>query len=131
MVTWDSHYPVAHVEVLFNGKVVAGEAFPLGSRGGKMEADVLAATDGWVAARISADVRDSYNQPVFAHTSPVYVKTGTHSPERGKAARAFDKSIEGNLRWVRAHGKFYSDKQRREVVDLHREGQQVYRAMTG
>ena len=129
VATWSSHYPIAGVEVLFNGRVVASDSFPGGSKAGQLEADVPAESDGWIAARVSTDVRDSYQQPVFAHTSPVYVKTGLAGPERSEAARGFDRSIEENLKWVRTRGKFHNDKQRREVVDLHREGQQMYRAM--
>ena len=129
LAAWDSHYPVSRVEVLFNGRVVGGESFPHGSKGGRLEADVPADSDGWIAARLRSDVRDSYHQPIFAHTSPVYVKTGTDSPERSEAARGFDASIERDLEWVRTRGKFYNDKQRREIADLFREGQGVYRAM--
>ena len=128
-VDWTSHYPVDRVEVLFNDKVVAGESFPEGSKGGHLEADVTAGSDGWVAARVSSHVRDSYSQPMFAHTSPVYVHCGVDGPERAHAARYFVDSIEDSLRWVRTKGKFYNDNQRREVLDLFREGQQVYRAM--
>jgi hypothetical protein len=129
LVTWKSHYPITRVEVLFNGSVVAQERFPQGSTEGRLEADVAAASDGWIAARLSSNARDSYSQPVFAHTSPVYVKTGAGGPEKRDAARWFDDSIERSLEWVGAKGKFYNDRQRREVVDLFRQGQQVYRAM--
>ncbi len=87
--------------------------------------------DGWVAARLSSDARDSFYQPIFAHTSPVYVKTGQDSAEKKESARWFDDSIERSLEWVRARGRFYTDAQRQEVVDLFREGQQVYRAIAG
>ena len=87
------------------------------------------AADGWIAARLSSDARDSYLQPIFAHTSPVYVKAGAESSERQDAARWFDDSIERSLGWVGTKGKFYTDSQRREVVDLFRQGQQFYRAL--
>ena len=129
LATWKSHYPITRVEVLFNGSVVAQERFPQGSTDGHLEADVAAASDGWIAARLSSDARDSYSQPVFAHTSPLYVKTGADGPEKRAAAQWFDDSIERSLDWVGAKGKFYNDDQRREVVDLFRQGQQVYRDM--
>ena len=93
------------------------------------ETDVTVASDGWVAARLSSDARDSFSQPVFAHTSPVYVKVGADSSEKKAAARWFDDSIERSLEWVGTKGKFYSDAQRREVADLFRRGQEVYRAI--
>jgi hypothetical protein len=129
LVRWQSHYPVKQVQLLFNGKVVAQEAFDEGSKEGHLEADLAAPADGWVAARLSSDARDSFFQPIFAHTSPVYVKTGRDSAEKVSAAAWFDDAIERSLEWVRAKGKFYTDAQRQEVVDLFREGQGVYRAM--
>ena len=88
---------------------------------------MTAASDGWVAARLWSQARDSFAQPVFAHTSPVYVTTGAAGPEEMAAAAYFDDAIERSLAWVGSKGKFYTDKQRREVIDLFREGQQVYR----
>ena len=131
LVAWKSHYPVSRAEVLFNGRVVAGESFPEGSKEGHLEVDVPADSDGWIAARLSSRARDSFFQPLFAHTSPVYVTTGSESPEKREAAQQFDESIESSLEWVTAKGKFYNDQQRREVADLFREGQQVYRSMLG
>ena len=129
VVTWKSHYPVARVEVISNGVIVAQESYPEGSKDGHLEADVTVASDGWIAARLSSDARDSYLQPIFAHTSPVYVKAGVGGPERQDAARWFDDSIERSLGWVGNKGKFYTDSQRREVVDLFRQGQDIYKAM--
>ena len=129
LVTWKSHYPVTRAEVLFNGNVVAQESFSRGSVQGHLETDVTVASDGWVAARLSSYARDSFSQPVFAHTSPVYVKAGADSPEKKAAALWFDDSIERSLEWVGTKGKFYTDAQRREVADLFRQGREVYRGM--
>ncbi len=129
LVNWQSHYAIKRVELLFNGNVVAREAFPDGSTAGHLEADVAATSDGWLAARLSSDVRDSFFQPVFAHTSPVYVRVGVDSQEKRDAAAWFDGAIERSLEWVRTRGRFYSNSQRREVSDLFRQGQEVFRAM--
>ena len=92
-----------------------------------MEADVAADTDAWVAARVSSSTRDSYFQPVFAHTSPVYVNAGGAGPHRTEAARQFVAEIDDSLELVSRKGKFYTDAQRNEVVDLFRQGQEIYR----
>ena len=128
-VTWKSHYPIKKVEIISNGQVVAHKAFDEGSTEGNLEADVTVPSDGWIAARLASDVRNSFAQPVFAHTSPVYVTTGVGGPEKRAAARWLDDSIETSLEWVRTKGRFYNDGQRQEVLDLFREGQQVYRKM--
>ena len=129
LVTWQSHHPVKGVELLYNGNVVAQEVFDEGSTSGQLESEVTVTSDGWIAARLSSDVRDSFVQPIFAHTSPVYVKAGADGPEKKAAAVWFDKAIEDSLEWVRTKGRFYNDTQRQEIVDLFREGQSVYKAL--
>jgi len=128
-VNWKSHYPVGRAEVLFNGSVVAQQSYPEGSTVGQLNVDVVVPSDGWIAARLSSDSRDSYAQPIFAHTSPVYVKCGVDGPEKKAAALGFDKAIGQSLDWVGTKGKFYSDNQRKEIVDLFQQGREVYRSM--
>jgi hypothetical protein len=130
-VGWKSHYPVHRVEVVSNGAVTASRSFPQGSTAGRLEADVAADTDGWIAARVSSSSRDSYSQPVFAHTSPVYVNAGVGGPHRTEAAGQFVAEIDNSLDVVSKKGKFYTDAQRKEVFDLFRQGQEIYRAMLG
>ena len=129
IASWRSHYPVTRADVLYNGAVAATQSYPSGAKNGSVKADIEVPADGWVAARLSGSARDSFFQPVFAHTSPVYVRTGAASAEMKDAAAWLDREIESSLTWVRAKGKFYNDGQRKEVVDLFREGQQVYKAM--
>ena len=128
-VGWKSHYPIHRVEIVSNGAVTASRSFPEGSIAGRLEADIAAETDGWVAARVSSSARDSYFQPVFAHTSPVYVNAGVGGPHRTKAARQFVAEIDDSLELVSKKGRFYTDAQRKEVFDLFRQGQEIYRAM--
>ena len=127
--TWDSHYPINRVEIIFNGQVVAAESHPDGSKMGVFSKDITSCTDGWIAARLFSNARDSFAQPIWAHTSPIYVKTGAEAIEKKQAAVWFDEHIEKSLEWVTKKGKFYTDSQRKEVVDLFRQGQQVYKAM--
>jgi len=128
-VLWDSHYPVHNVEVIANGRVVGSKMFPAGSKSGELTLETSAESDGWVAARLSSDARDSFAQPVFAHTSPVYVNVGKDGAHKREAAASFDWAIERSLEWVNTKGRFYTDAQRKEVVDLFREAQQRYKAM--
>ena len=126
LISWQSHYPISQAEVVFNGRVVAGEAYPEGSRDGRLEVDLPALSDGWIAARLSGAARDSFDQPIFAHTSPVYVQTGAASAERTAAARLFADGIDRDIDRIRVKGKFYNDGQRREIEDLFRQGRQIY-----
>ena len=72
---------------------------------------------------------DSYFHPIFAHTSPIYINAGLVSPVIKTAAKDLNVAIENSMNWVQTKGKFYTDQQRREVVDIFRQGQNVYRGM--
>ncbi|HRW06090.1 MAG TPA: CehA/McbA family metallohydrolase [Caldilineaceae bacterium] len=128
-VRWQSHYAVQRVELIWNGQVVETLQIPQGATVGALTAEVSARSDGWLAARLSSQVRDSFYQPLFAHTSPVYITTGIQAPEVADAARFFDQAIDGALNWVQQRGKFRNAQQRQEVLALFKEGQAVYQTL--
>jgi hypothetical protein len=37
--------------------------------------------------------------------------------------------IDESITWVRKKGKFYNDGQRKEIVDLHKAGQDIYKKL--
>jgi hypothetical protein len=124
---------VESVEVVRNGAVVARRT-PTGAEatGGSLEVDVDVPADGWIAARLGSSVRDSFAQALWAHTSPVYVDAGGATPgEQAESAAWFVQNIEESMAWVRAKGRFYTDAQRAEVVDLFRQGLEVYKGLAG
>lgn len=142
-VEWQSHYPVERVEIVMSGKVAAARVLPE-ARGaqttayasestpysGTISVAVPASHDGWIAARLASSARDSFNQAIWAHTSPVYVATGRRSgPERKESARYFVDRIGEALTWTNRGAKFYTDVQRKEVQDLFRAGQDFYRKL--
>lgn len=129
--SWQSHYAVERVEVIWNGKVVGSRALTgTEAKAGELTFDFNVPSDGWLAARLSSHVRDSYFQPVFAHTSPVYVSAGRRAIEQPEAAAFFDRAIDDALGWVQTKGKYANDTQRNEVLTLFKEGQAVYRGLT-
>jgi len=128
-VAWESHYAVDRVEIVWNGRVVAQRECEPGSTAGVLEADVAVPSDGWIGARLGSTTRDSFFQPIYAHTSPVYVRAGRVPDERLSAASRFSDAIERSLDWVSYKAKFYSRAQRQEVSDLFRQGQEMYRRL--
>ena len=84
-VSWESHYPIHELDLIWNGNAVTRQQFPGGSTKGQVTTDVSVASDGWIAARLNSKSKDSYFEPIYAHTSPVYVDAGTPSEEQGKA----------------------------------------------
>ncbi len=83
-------------------------------RAAVLEAELTVDYDGWVAARRSSDARDSHPQPVFAHTSPVYVNAGVDGPHKRETAVGFDGAIQRSLEWcARKGGSTVTDSVRR------------------
>ena len=129
-MNWDSHYGIHRAEIVTNGKVIASRDFPSGSTHGHLSVAVPVESDGWIAARLGSSSRDSFNQPIWAHTSPVYVDTGGVRGEHTRvAASKFADGIDKSLEWVKTKGKFYNDSQRAEIVTLFREGQEIYKGL--
>jgi hypothetical protein len=124
---WNSHYTVDHVEIVVNGNVVARKEFPGGTTNGHLEAELTADADGWIAARLGSASRDSFNQSLWAHTSPVYIAgTGVTAAASAQSASYFVDRIDEGIKWVKTKGRFYTDAQRKEVVDLFKQGQDYY-----
>ena len=125
--SWNSHYAVDRVEIVMNGDVVARRDFPEGATSGTLEAELPVEADGWIGARLGSGSRDSFTQPIWAHTSPVYVTgTGVQSEASARSATYFADRIQEGIGWVKTKGRFYTDAQRKEVVDLFKQGQDWY-----
>ncbi|MBI2192189.1 MAG: CehA/McbA family metallohydrolase [Planctomycetes bacterium] len=124
-----SWYPVDRVELVVNGAVASAQTWPEGVREGTLRHAIEVGADGWVAARLWGNARDSFGQSVYAHTSPVYFRCGAAPAERAAAARFFLDSIEEALRWIDTWGRYNNDQQRQNVKDLFRRGREVYAAL--
>jgi len=125
-VSWKSHYRVQLLELVKNGQVIHTEKFPQGKTEGSLNLSVEINDDSWIAARLFSDIRDSYLQPQFAHTSPVYFETGNKSVEYCESSKKFHHQIDKSLSWVGTKGRFYSDKQRTEIEDLYKQAASIY-----
>ena len=128
-VTWHSHYSISKVEIILNGEIVGSKFFSNGSYSGTFETELKPDYDGWLVARVWSTERDSFAQPIFAPTSPIYIVTGLPCPRKSLAASYFSSQIENSLSWIGSKGKFYNDNQRREILDLYKEGQQIYKKL--
>ena len=129
-VSFRSHYPVERVELVVNGSVVHGQEWPEGLREGQTRHRLEVARDGWIAARLWGDARDSFGQSIYAHTSPIYFVCGPPPAEGPDAARFFLHAIDESLRWIDTVGRYNNDRQRQEVKDLFCRSREVYAGLT-
>lgn len=78
---------------------------------------------GWLALRVAPD-RTRINvlgQPLFAHTSPVYITYGGRSRFELPVARAMLAEIQGGLNTIRMQARFGSDQEKDAVLSVYRD----------
>ena len=121
-----SHYPFDLIEVVHDGRVVHRAAWEEGRREAEVRCAVPAVSDGWVAARLWGNARDSFGHAIYAHTSPVYLEGGPAPEGRGGAAAYYVNSMDDSLKWIDDVGRYNNDEQREEVRDLFRRARQVF-----
>ena len=121
------------VVLLRNGAVVHDQTVQNSQEGqqGRATIGLDIPEDGWLAARLASNARDSFFQPLFAHTSPIYVRCGVPNRTTPDAAASFVRGLDGALEWVATQGRFRAEKQQREVAGLFREARDVYLRWAG
>ena len=129
VVSFRSHYPIDAAEIVVNGAVVHREEWEEPRREGVVRRDLSMERDGWVAARLWGNSRDSFDQSIYAHGSPVYISCGPPPEERHQDAHFFLNSIDESLCWIDTVGRYNSDQQREDVKDLFRRGRELFAAM--
>jgi len=125
-VSFCSHYPIHRVELVLNGTVTQRMEIPEGQQQGQLRHRLKVDRDGWVAARLWGNSRDSFNQSLYAHTSPSFFRCGPTPAERPEAARYFLNAIDESLKWIDSYGRYNNDQQRQDVKELFRRGREVY-----
>jgi hypothetical protein len=126
-VEWVTHHPIHAVDLIFNGRVIEHREFPEGSREGCFDIDYRPHGSGWFAARCAGTQRDSFDQPIFAHTSPVYVEAKDSTLEgQSSSAHFFLDSVEQSLNWIERRGRFDEEAQRQAVKKLFLQARRYY-----
>jgi hypothetical protein len=126
-VTWKSHRPIHSLDVIHNGTVIAHRDFKAGNREGRWDFHYTAEDGGWLAVRCAGTERDSFDQPLFAHTSPVYL-SGEHpsGAARQASAECLMQAIDDSLRWIKQRGRFDDHEQRETTRGLFLEAREIY-----
>jgi len=122
--------PVDRLEVVMNGKTVFSRP---AKQATEINIDEELSLNGsaWIAARaIGPWHRLVLNDiQAYAHTSPVYVRFGDQRVNSVEDAKFFNDWIEKLIASVNERGRFQTTEHRKEVIDLFRRGQEVYRQL--
>lgn len=124
--------PYDVLEIIHNGRVI-GSAEPTGER---FEAVITTELDlergGWIAARAHGRKMLPYGptwwqQPVFAHTSPIYLDLPGKPPPAREAAELFLEQLTYLEDWAKTRANFPTPANREEALRLIEEARSVYR----
>lgn len=125
-VTWAGTQPVDRVEILCDGVVEYEFENKDGALSGTFDIPLDATEAGWVAARCWGARRTSYAHPLWAHTSPVYLRATPGRATVRAAAGAFMEHIEQSRSWIATSARFESAAQRERMLQLYAEGSQTF-----
>ena len=123
-----SFLPMETLELVMNGNVVAQARAGGDKLSASLSKEITLESGAWLAARVKGPfdrhvVNDTY---LFAHTSPVYCKVDGRGAELREDGKFFVNWIDQLIDMARQRGKYASEEQRQEVIELFRESRAYY-----
>jgi len=118
--TAESFWPLGRIEVVHNGRVVASQEIPEGSKKLQAKERVHIPGSGWIAARCSGH-QSHPGAYVAAHTSPVYIKCGDTRAFDGPAAEHMLALVEGGIEYLQTIATVFDESSRKRMVKLFNE----------
>ncbi len=111
-------FPLAKVELLYNGQVVASAQLTADEKSGVVDKGVLFDKSGWIALRATGPGHPDSPLPIlYAHTNPIYIEVAG-KPLRSKADAVFF------LNWIDQLAVMVRTRERIPTEELRRHVQQ-------
>jgi hypothetical protein len=125
-LAWSGTQPVDRIEVIRDGAVAFAHQNVDASLEGSLTVRLDVADAGWVAARCWGQRRTSYGHPLWAHTSPVYLRGASEPSARRAAASALAEQIDGAREWIATRARFDQTGHRDRLLQLYADGRATY-----
>jgi hypothetical protein len=113
------------IELVRNGTVVAAakSQASAGTFTAEINVDVACSESSWFAVRIPdrEQAKNELDQPLFAHTSPIYVEIDRRRVFQKEAAAALLAELKAAPAVIEKEGKFADEAERKRVLDVYRE----------
>ncbi len=78
---------------------------------------------GWIALRIPVECdKNEFDQPLFAHTSPIYIELAERRIFRQDVAQDLLVEMERNASLIQSKGIFATEAEKEAVLKVHRDG---------
>jgi hypothetical protein len=123
-----SRVPFERIEIVLDGRVIADQVSSDG-REVRLEREIEVEESGWIAARVSGSAVTYAGYPVFAHTSPIYLRVPDTLSRRAEALGASIDEIDRSMRTIRKSYRFDSDAQRALAVGKFQEARNALAQM--
>jgi hypothetical protein len=114
------------VEIIRDGEVAFAQDNPDRATAGTVEAALDVAGAGWVAARCWGRQRTSYAHPLWAHTSPVYLRKSAAPPRVRAASDYFVERIDAARAWIATSARFDTAGQRDRMLQIFADGRDEF-----
>ena len=130
----ESYVPFDKIEVIVNGEVAAHDEIvdrsTAAPRVKQLDIELPIERSSWIALRVrGSDHAGVFDGPVWAHTSPVYVRVAGQRIASRQDAEYFVDWIERMLQAVNARNRYASVEDRRQVEAPFRRAQSEFRKM--
>ena len=121
--TAESWWPINRLEIVCNGRVVAGTESAAGAKVLRIQERVPVAGSGWIAARCAASAPGASGYVAAAHTSPVYMTRGDSRAFDGPAAQHMLRLIEGGIEYLSVLATDFDAASRERMIRIYREAE--------
>jgi hypothetical protein len=125
-VEYETLLPIDRVEIVRDGAVVASTLVADGAGAGRFVATIDAVGAGWLAARCWGRRRTSYGHPLWAHTSPVYLRERPDSRIVRAASQTLIEEIDRSQDWLRSRARYDDGSQKTRMLQLFADGREVF-----
>ncbi len=113
-----SQFPLAKLELIYNGKVVATGKMPADELSATIDLDVSLERSGWLAVRATGPGHpDSPVAALYAHSNPIYVELAGARPRSKADAQFFLAWIDKLALEQRSRDRIPNEELRRHVLD--------------
>jgi hypothetical protein len=126
VVEWEGTRSVDRVEIVRDGEVVAAHEKADQALAGRFAVSLNVSEAGWVAARCWGSRRTSYAHPLWAHTSPVYLRSCPAASTVRAASTAFVEHVDRAREWIATRARFASAAQRDRLLQLYGDGRAAF-----
>jgi hypothetical protein len=130
VLEWEGTQSVDRVEIVRDGEVAFTNQNVDRALSGRVQTTLDIEDAGWLAARCWGSRRTSYAHPLWAHTSPVYLRATPGRATVRAASTAFVEHVDRAREWIATRARFDAAAQRDRLLQLYADGRSAFERLT-